>query len=312
MDLVSLGASHVSMSGTEEEKEFHFFDNWVGLAGKPVHRQAQQVVWQSMLPDCPRQGHFQQVLMDATPCNMRMIPLPSGTRPTGSHWGRWFLVHDERTLKYSVGDEMDLPQTLQDFYQDDARKLIFVVMLREPLSRMQSAWYHSHEGYAEWAQCRDCKAPSFQQALNSSLSKAQRSTPTYDDWLWASLYGRQIEYWLSKFDAHQFVILPYRQYTQGDRTGVCLDIAKRLEKVFDCKALSTGNATFANFHEHPTMDQEELPHALKTQFDSFIEAENTRLAGILAKAQVRGAGLPGYAGPIGDKDEIQRWVELLW
>jgi len=312
-DLKQLGAINMHLHEEDvEEKEFHFFDNWVGLAQHVQANKVERLQWLSLMPPCPEAGTAPQLLFDATPCDMRMVRLPDGTRPTGSHWGRWFLTHDEDTRKYAMGDEMDLPKKLTKFYGDESSKLVFAAMLREPLSRMQSAWYHSSQAYANWEQCRDCKAASFAEAVEATLNRAE-TNHTYDDWLWGSMYADHLKAWLSKFQPSQIVVMPYKLYTHGDKVSVCSDLAQRLDWQFDCNALNVAGEQPKEFNAHSHLSlEEDMPPELRDRFQNYIAGHNADLVHVLAEAQKNGAGLANYHGSTGDEAAIQKWLVENW
>jgi len=310
-DLESLGLMYVTNS--DNGKEFHFLDNWEEKAGNYSYET--HIAWLGKMPFCPTEGDEQKVLMDATPCDVRMVPLPTGTRPTGSHWGRYFLTH-KGTLPSTSGSEMDLPGLLQQFYGEHQRKLVFVVMLREPLSRMQSAWYHSRTvdpAELPWEQCRDCMAASFAEALNATVARASSPSPTYDDWMWASMYGRQLKHWMSVYDSSHFIIVPQRTYINDGNVKACMDVARKLDLSLNCQALEGqgANPSTMNAHKHPPLEGD-APQELQNKFKEVIERENTILFETLATAHVNGASLTGYIGPAGDRDQIKEWLERSW
>jgi len=305
-DLASLGVWNVN-----SQKEFHFFDNWQEKAGN--YSTLAMSEWRNRMPQCNAESTEQRVLMDATPCNIRMVPLPHGTRPTGSHWGRYFLTH-KGSLQNTVGTEMDLPRLLQQLYSEHQEKMVFVVMLRSPLSRMQSAWYHSkvHVSFElPWEQCWDCKAKTFAKGLAATIARASSSTPTYDDWLWASMYGRQLQHWMSVFDPSHFVIVPQYTYVKDGHVKVCTDIAQKLHVSLNCQALEGRAGRFRNAHKHPPL-QHDVTQELFNNFGKIMAREDAILFETLAYAHVHGATLVGYNGSAGKPDQVKEWLSSSW
>lgn len=244
-------------------------------------------------------------LADFTPSNLRSVPLPAGTKPTGSHWGLWFLSHGEQD-QHDSGHAMNLPARLRGMYGDAWRSLFFVIMLRQPLDRMQSTWYHASQPYSNWVQCRDCKANSFREALAGTMERARNHT--YDDWLWASMYARHIEAWLKHFEARQMYIIPMKQYVKGARVHICNDMSKRLSFPLDCQVLEGQVVSHSNTHEHVRVE-DDAPEELRAEFATFMQAENSRLARLISEARAGGAGLAGYKGDgteadVGDRKSV--------
>jgi len=257
-----------------------------------------------------RRGVLEPVLRplaDFTPSNLRSVPLPSGTKPTGSHWGLWFLKRGEQS-QYASGHEMDLPARLRSMYGDTWRSLFFIIMLRHPLDRMQSTWYHASQPYSRWVQCRDCKAQSFREALSATMQRAKNYV--YDDWLWTSMYARQIEAWLKHFEAKQLYVIPMKQYVKGDRIGICNDMSSRLSFPLDCRVLDGQVVSHSNTHEHIRVE-DDAPPELQAEFNSFMSAENSRLSRLIAEARAGGAGLAGYTGD-GSESDIEEWLQTWW
>lgn len=310
LDLMQAGVATYNVS-TNGDKEAHFFDKWPKQAVTDMSLAKQREVWMSNMPACPAAGANSPILADFTPSNLRSVPLPAGTRPTGSHWGLWFLHHSEQEMSAADGREMDLPRTLRHFYGVGAKRLAFVVMLREPLSRMQSAWYHAAQPYSHWRQCRDCKGETFANSLNATLLRSLAPTPVYDDWLWTSMYGRHLEHWLYHFSPNQFYVMPYRQYTHGNKSMICRDIAGRLSPGVKCEEIDTKEAAMSNTHDHPALI-DDCPNEIRKLFHKRMKPEKQLLLQVLAQAHQDGAGLANYFGPTGNLNNIHTWLKHWW
>merc|ERR1719469_415544 len=115
-----------------------------------------------------------------TPNNLRMVP-------------------GETT--YGKSEFINLPNTLLNFYGHMSKQITFVAMIREPLSRMQSAWYAARECDNHAICMKDCSGTSFDADLREAMLNAHKEPPLYTEWLWTGMYGRQLEQWLKKFDA---------------------------------------------------------------------------------------------------------------
>merc|ERR1719343_196596 len=152
-------------------------------------------------------------------------------------------------------------------------------MLREGLARMQSAWYSAsttdETDKTLWQQCSDCRASSFQEALELTLAKAEKEPPVYDDWLWTSMYAQQLSAWVEYFRAEQFFIVPYRTYVDGTlKETVCNRLMLRLGYRADCSKLKA-RAEQLNAHPHPPLVQDATPHLI-TKYYFVMARQNLR------------------------------------
>lgn len=310
VDLLHAG---VHTMGKHGEKEAHFFDRWANSTNLDIEDVPK--LRRGFLQELPSCTTDENVVADFTPSNLRSVPLPEGTTPTGSHWGMWWNMQAPEDLTKATGIEMDLPTMIHRLYGHVlSRKLVFVVMLREPLSRMQSAWYHAAQPYSHWLQCRDCAAKSFQNALKTTLARAQGKLggpPKVDDWLWASMYGRQLKHWLTLYDPVQFYVIAYKDYVRGSGQMVCNEIAEKMGRTLHCNKIAHGAAPASNVHEHPSLS-EDCPNELYSIFMSVIHMENFRLFKVLAKAMRRGTTLANFNETQRNDKGVKLWLERGW
>lgn len=311
--------AHLGISNAGVWKEFHFWDKeW--NSSNPTSEddfKLQRSAWLDLLPDCT--NGTRAVLADYTPSNLRLVPLPKGTKPTGSHWGLWFLGHNATDdVESATHDALNLPFALQTIYGEAlSARLTLVVLLREPLARMQSAWYAAssltEENHNIWQQCHDCKAHSFIDALERTVKKAEKSPPVYDDWLWTSMYARHLDAWLTHFAPQQLYIVPYKFYVEGgdNRTQVCWDIMRRLDFQANCTRLQTLDAV-PKANKPPALEDENIPKATLSSFNHIMDAENKQLVTLLAEAWSRGTELALFRGLSGSRREVQEWLEDGW
>jgi len=152
-------------------KERHFFDEWLAL-----HAPGDSQLTQDFLFDLPRCSERRQVMADYTPGNLPMTPLPDGAVPSGAY---------AHIMGHALSHGTDLAQMISGLYGEDGRRIRFAVVLRSPLARMQSAWYHA-QAMDFTAICSDCKAPTFAAALSSAMIALEQSPPQYHDWVWFS------------------------------------------------------------------------------------------------------------------------------
>lgn len=281
-DLACAGVSAVP-SRAGNEKEFSYFVarfKWGGAEGE-------RDGWLKALPDCNAQNP--KLVADLTPNNLRMV---NGETPYGS----------------SI--PINLPNTLKTFYGKEQGKVTLVAMIRDPLSRMQSAWYAARRCSNHAICTQDCRGESFQEDLKTALSNARQSPPLYTEWLWTSMYGRHLEEWLQHFDAQQMYVIPYKQYSKGDADAICRNLAKRLEFDMDCE--SNGREPSHSWkNEHPSLKDDLRPEIID-DFNAIMDQETDRLAQALADGHAKGLGLANFDGAKGSKAEIRAWLEAWW
>jgi hypothetical protein len=266
-------------------KEFSYFvarRQWAGAKEK------ERSAWLQALPDCKNDST--RLVADLTPNNLRMV---------------------EGETPYASTVPINLPRVLKRFYGDDAsRSLTFVAIIREPLSRMQSAWYAARQCGNHAICTQDCRGSSFKEDLKTALENAKKDPPVYTEWLWTSMYGRHLQEWLKFFPAQQLYVIPYKQYSSGDADEICRNLAKRLDFEMDCESNGAG-PTHAWQNDHPSL-KDDLSGKAKQHFDELMDAETHRLVEVLATGNELGMGLANYDGTKGSKDEVRTWLESWW
>jgi len=296
-DLQASGVHAAIQPGLAAHKEFHFFGKRFPQNKVLSERQR----WLSKLPACPNaQEHSTspQFLADFTP-QMQTVPLPRGWQALGNDDGR------------GAPAEFSLPEVLREFHGEEAsRSLSFITILRDPLSRMQSAWHAAQKCQAKCI-CPFCRHPTFQRSLRVQMQNLKGPTPKVSDWLWASLYGRLLEQWLQSFDARQLVVMPLSIYKNNGVGPLCDALAQRGRFPLSCVGDAPTKGTHYFRNRHPSLE-EDIGHQVRASFDSWIKQENVHLSEILAKAHQDGAALVGYTGPMGDSASVLSWLESNW
>lgn len=299
-DLLGTGIEAV---GDENWKEFHFFDSrmqWGRWGNGGLDREMGR--WRASLPECG-EGDQRRVTADLTPSYMRMVPLPDGVVPNG---GMPPMNYDE--AGHPEAGTINLPQILDHFYGGLSSRVTFVVMLREPLARMQSAYYAAKACDFKCI-CMGCKSDSFSEALESHLHKATRKRVS--DWIWTSTYAAQIEGWLAVFQPSQLVVVPYLVYVSGDKDSVCLAVSSRTGYAMDCD--SRGDPAAHEWkNRHPSLQEDVPSQTLLDSWNAYMGPEVDRLVATLARAQLQGATLVAYTGAAGSESDIQQWLVSNW
>lgn len=275
-------------------------------------RKSWKAAWLERLVPCPTVD--KPVYADFTPANMRMIPLPEGTKPSGRQWGSvggsLFFKNQDGHAPLPHDLVVDLPLMMSEFYEDKKDKITFVVMVREPLARMQSAYYHSRLS-DENGPCTECRGPTFGSVLKETLDDATGAYPAFRDWLWTSMYGRQLDYWLKSFKPSQFYVVPMNVYSKGDNVNICHDLSDHVNADINCGPFQDEVPEQLNTHDHPPLDQD-TSGELRQRFANFMASENDHFVEVLADANARGMDLASYQGKVGDRADIRAWLEKYW
>lgn len=299
-DLLGTGIEAV---GDENWKEFHFFDSrmqWGHWGNGGLDHEAAR--WRASLPEC-REGDKRRVAADLTPSYMRMVPLPDGIVPNG---GMPPMNYD--AAGHPQSGTINLPQIINHFYDNLADRVTFLVMLREPLARMQSAFYAAKKCDFKCI-CMGCKAESFSAALDDHLGKAVQQKVS--DWIWTSTYAAQIDGWLAVFQPSQLVVVPYLAYVSGDKDSICRTMSLRTGYQMDCD--SHGNPAAHKWkNPHPSLAEDVSSQALLESWNAYMGPEVDRLVATLARAQQGGAMLVAYGGAAGSEVEIRQWLLSNW
>merc|ERR1719158_891475 len=99
---------------------------------------------------------------------------------------------------------------MKKLYGDKSKDLKFVIILRAPENRMESSYYHFHEG----------KDKNFDGYVAKTLEEAKNwtynggATSPSPNLYWPSMYARHLKQWLKEFDPSQFALVTLQQYKE--------------------------------------------------------------------------------------------------
>lgn len=310
-----------------KSKELHYFDykmSWQ-LSTLDDYDDVRHE-WIGMYPECdqpssrgarflsrffPRRFPQRKRLMaDFTPEYLRMVPLPDGA------------IYDESSMVQQLSPDaspeakarLNLPSVLKHFYGQAAPKLRFVVMLRQPLERMQSLYYCCLCPTDDEDPDPDCISSSFDQDLQRDLAKLTESPPKYSDWVWGSFYARHIERWLTHFKGSQFYTIPFRHFTDNDGDAVCGELSQHLAYSMECHGAGGPSTWLEHEHPHPPLRQD-ISETTRDDFEALMDDETARLTGVLAQVHQDGGILSGYdertMGPA-TSATVKTWLTEKW
>eukprot|EP00971_Amphidinium_carterae_P287100 5699246-Amphidinium_carterae.1 len=120
-------------------KEFHFFDGWGSVrADMKYSLQSLKARWHRFMPKCSNSA--MKPLADMTPINLALTPVQLGSMKLDARPYEQILTHHT----------MELPSRLRQLYGAQYTTVRFLITLREPVARMQSAWWMQHDGSRTW------------------------------------------------------------------------------------------------------------------------------------------------------------------
>lgn len=286
-------------------KEWHFFDR--RIRGQDEENIAEMKDdWLQQLPDCHDDDEL-RMLADFTIINLGLVPLPRGNNVTGTHWGWWFRK------KHPIEVDVNLPWVLSKMYGPALiPSLRFVALIRSPVARMQSAWYHARAG--GWnGVCLDCRSDTFSGALEETMAAFQAEPPVVKDWLWHSMYARQLEHWRMYYDANQFMIALFEETNSESMSSNCNKVTMWAGFPAACDVADFQADIHQNSNPHGGLDSEEIDNPeLFQRFDAMMEPELQNLAQICADGHKSGMRLQGFDGPKGDVAAVRQWIEAGW
>lgn len=258
-----------SPSVVRSEKELHFFDNEDVYTSK-----GGKEAFLQNFPDC--QQDLRVAAMDATPLYLYKTDFAPGA--------------------------------IKEMYGVKASQLKFVVILREPVERMQSAYYHGRrDGWAPWY-----SQITFQQLSDYVLSD------TYKGKVWAtpfekSKYAPQIKAWFQHFDPSQFIIVPMLYITEPKAVNVTQMLHEQLwndlglrwphtQKVHKILSHKT------NAGDHPSL-RDDLPLETFNQLQKVLESDASpkQLAELFYNSGARLFGCETC-----DQEQVEAWLDNSW
>lgn len=271
--------------------------------------------WSNSLIACPPSGRL--VMTDFSVANIYTIPLPSDLQ-----WSSSFGFPNHMHLGFKPMETdceaWNTPKFIHQFSGHLSGNLKMMIMLREPLARIHSEYYHSKQySWIEkltkipFQKCFGCSANhTFVESFRHNVNLLQQTPPQLSDWFWKSFYARQVEEFLKYFDAAQFMFVPMRIYTASQTADFSQDLLQRL----DINATGWKAASHLNDHVNkPALDSEMPPtHETRKAYQALMKSENDRLVSVISKAQLGGAWLPEFSGTQGDQKDVWSWLESNW
>lgn len=218
---------------------------------------------------------------------------------------------------------------LKQMYGPQSWKLSFLIILREPLARMQSSYYHgisdgwvsnqykTFQLYVEAAvwKYRHGKYRKFHDCVPTpSVGKDFFGTSGVPFSL--SLYLQQIKHWTVHFNPNQIMIAPMKAYIKPKGGKKLVNMVSSWNGL-DVKTLPKQKvqkkAPHLNTHPHPTVAQDLKPQTFIKIKQIFNQATGPhKLAALLSPLMNQGLVLYGYPGKSSNRNWIARYLQNHW
>lgn len=282
-------------------------------------RQSPAIIWpraqddsESMERTTSKESHFFDLISCAA-CNMMSMnsvkfsefgKCEKGTRQ----------VPIDGTARYLT--DPDIPHAMAQFYSNYKNRLKFLMLLREPLQRTQSHYYHSKL----YGWCLDHSKQTFKDVVDSILKgedakwlggTANPRGAGCGDFLESSLYLKQLEHWFKEFSSSQFIVMPFQYNTEPGKDGrpTNRDMVEDLWKYLGVHGI-VGEQIHANAVVHPPLWDDLDPIQIADMYRYFEPKTGPlKLATLFSMNQ---ANLYQYVGSLEDVDKIASWLRKHW
>lgn len=194
--------------------------------------------------------------------------------------------------------ELSVPKRVMNTYGvDAAKKLVLIVVLRDPVKRTYSEYHHNH--YSTYKGC-NC---TFDQWVDQQLEWASRITKKYGpgklwppvtskelhngDWkLHASFYGSQIQNWLDAgFEPGQFMVVSMDDFMSADQSQ-CASVVSEVLARASLPADIAASSCVQSVTNSRTTGKEPMSKAAERKLRDLFRPENEKLYALLKQRQI--------------------------
>mmetsp|Transcript_28913 Transcript_28913/g.52869 ORF Transcript_28913/g.52869 Transcript_28913/m.52869 type:complete len:407 (+) Transcript_28913:64-1284(+) len=275
-------------------KELHTFENICGydpVTSKPkdgksrcaLMTRAQKQEWVEQFQLCTSDN---ALLADMTPANLR---LP------------------------------DLAPMMADLYGEFKSSLRFIILLRNPVARMHSGFYHElqHDNFnghmdfitmdfTTWLQ-----EEVMPRVERFNTNQTIMETDARMDQFYRSLMSVQLKSWLDTFNPSQFMLVPSSLYFQNAkfRQKVWRQMSEKWGFILQeplKEELRHDNQGF-----HPRLEKDSEPSVIQELNSKYFYPDAVNLAKLLSKVIPMGFTLSGYTGPPDSAFEIRSFLQSV-
>jgi len=212
-------------------------------------------------------------------------------------------------------------------------EIVFLVLLREPLDRMHSGFYHqlrrypgtneTFQNYVERALRNSWQGCVSGRRFGSAEDFAACDDPMGGraDPLYLSMYAPQLERWFNHFPAKNFVIAPWLSFTAPDKHHESLMEFMVKDKMRSTLKQADDPPRKGHYHNPLLLtsnsldrDLQRLNHETREDLELLVK-EMTGvpiLAKLLAPKMAEGLTLFGYTGAVNDTEAIATYIQDSW
>lgn len=211
-----------------------------------------------------------------------------------------------------------VPGIIANWYGTQKSKLKFVLIMREPLDRLHSHYYHSVRD--NW--CYLHKGTNFSNIINQLLDywpvadephptlPPRNQFPGCSDFLDGSLYSKQIHNYFQYFRPWQFIFVPFLYNVDPGNAGRSSEqFAEFLWKKLGVNGVP-GQIIHSNNHNTPTLEDDLTTSQIKSMREWFEKL--TGPAVIANQVHSTEAILYQYTGDRDDTNQIAQWLRENW
>merc|ERR1719487_1986023 len=165
---------------------------------------------------------------------------------------------------------------MKKLYGDDLSKnLKFVIIVRDAANRMESSYYHFHEG----------KHKNFDGYVAATLAEAKNwtyhggKTSPSPNLYWPSLYARHLKEWLKEYDPSQFAVVTLQQYKEHPKKT--LEFISKRVGIVPRGSVGSEQAAVENTRTHAKMSKE-----TKRKLQEFFAPFDKELSDLVQEHQI--------------------------
>lgn len=248
------------------------------------------------------------------------------------NWARWFSETCDAQPPLADMTPLNLrlpglPGVLTDLYGLHSTRISFGILVRDPLERFQSGWYHGQT----FMLGKSPKNGSFQRHVNEMIPQAMEMQKygwlgtwlhinkelrrSYAiDQLYRSLYSLNVQPWLEKFKASRFIIIPSRSYQSNPafKKRALRDVGDLLGTELDVNGIEHFHESTQNRVRHPSVQDDLDKETQETLRREFFDPTVADFAGMLAMKIPHGLKLAGFdKGKVSQK-HVKEFLEAHW
>lgn len=223
------------------------------------------------------------------------------------------MVATDETPRYLL--DRHVPATIAKWYGPFQIRIRFVAILREPVARFQSDFYHAK--VQNWCNHFNKTGTKFVEVVDNIMTnnhwyKYTGGNHDCSDRLEASLYPQAFMRWFATFKPSQFMIVPFLHLVDPGHNG--RSSKSVVETVLDLLKMPHGEVrkgTHFNAHEHPSLI-DDLGETKLQEFRSLINIAHGPEQLAIVLVHNPGALLFDYNGKSDDMKAIHDWLVSNW